>query len=1036
MNVSAFTTSRPIFTIMVTLIVILIGCVSLSRLPIDLLPEISYPVLSINTPYGNAAPEEVEKLVTEVIESAVSVVQGIKEITSESTEGNSRVRVSFTWGTNLDAASNDVRDRLDRIINSLPDEIDRPQIRKFDPNSAPILFYGAASDLDPIELRRLIDDQISYRVEQVPGVASLDVWGGLEREIQIEIDPDRLRALQLSLDTVRNAIRDANISLPAGTIKAGNTEIRLRTPGEMTRVDQLRDLVVDRRNNVPIYLKQVAEVIDTHSEITRIVRINGKPGVRLAIRKQSGTNTVEVAQQAKAVIEQINRDFPQISLISIIDTSDYIKRSLANVGRTIILGGLLAALVLLVFLRKIRATLVVITAIPVAIISTFAMMYFGNLTLNLMTLGGLALGVGMMVDNSIVVLENILRRHQKHNEHPSDAAIRGANEVTGAIVASTCTTLVIFVPMLFAREISGLLFRQLTYVVAFALLCSLFMALTLVPMLTRLLLGIRREKKAGGIIQHAGDSLGRGHEKLNSAYERTLEAGLQHPVLTVCIVLLAFGSALAVIPRIGTEFMPASDEGEVRVNMDMAGGTRLEILDETMGSIEKIVYESIPEMRASTMNLGSSGGRGDAAGGNIRISLVPVAERTRSTAEIATDVRKKIGVIPGTEVRVRAGQGLFLLSRLLGGGEDNLEIEIHGYDLEILDRLAKVVEEQIKEIPGITDTRRGRREGVPQKLLEIDRDRAADLGLTVAQIARTLETALSGTKAGQFRDGSGEEVDILVKVKDADLLSIDELLTHTITNKFGEPVSLRNLLVPRSGIGPVEIERKNQQRMVEIRANVTDRPLGDVAGDVQNRLANIPRPRGYEILMSGDIEEQAKSFREMLLGIILATVLVYMVLACLYESLLSPVIVMFCVPLPLIGVVLTLLFTGTTFNVQSFIGCIMLVGIVVNNAILIVDRANTLFRDKGQDLLTAVRGAGRDRLRPVLMTSLTTILSLLPLAIGIGEGSDMQAPLARTVLGGLLSASLITLIFIPVLYVLFNRRAERIRDKIKAGMPS
>jgi len=311
MNVSAFTTSRPIFTIMVTLIVILIGCVSLSRLPIDLLPEISYPVLSINTRYGNAAPEEVEKLVTEVIESAVSVVQGIKEITSESSEGNSRVRVSFTWGTNLDAASNDVRDRLDRIINSLPDEIDRPQIRKFDPNSAPILFYGAASDLDPIELRRLIDDQISYRVEQVPGVASLDVWGGLEREIQIEIDPDRLRALQLSLDTVRNAIRDANISLPAGTIKAGNTEIRLRTPGEMTRVDQLRDLVVDRRNNVPIYLKQVAEVIDTHSEITRIVRINGKPGVRLAIRKQSGTNTVEVAQQAKAVIEQINRDFPQ-----------------------------------------------------------------------------------------------------------------------------------------------------------------------------------------------------------------------------------------------------------------------------------------------------------------------------------------------------------------------------------------------------------------------------------------------------------------------------------------------------------------------------------------------------------------------------------------------------------------------------------------------------------------------------------------------------------------------------------------------------
>jgi len=1031
MNVSAFTTRRPIFTIMVTLIIILIGFVSLSRLPIDLLPEISYPVLSINTSYGNAAPEEVEKLVTEIIEGAVSVIQGIKEITSESTEGNSRVRVSFTWGTNLDAASNDVRDRLDRVINLLPDEIDRPQIRKFDPNSAPILFYGASSDLDPIELRRLIDDQISYRIEQVPGVASLDVWGGLEREIRIEIDPDRLRALQLSLDTVRNAIRDANISLPAGTIKAGNTEIRLRTPGELTAVDQLLDLVVDRRGDVPVYLKQVAEVNDTHSEVTRIVRINGKPGVRLAIRKQSGTNTVAVAEQAKKAIEQINRDFPQINLISIIDTSDYIKRSLANVGRTIILGGILAALVLLIFLRKIRATLVVITAIPVAIITTFAMMYFGNLTLNLMTLGGLALGVGMMVDNSIVVLENILRRYQKHGETPTDAAIRGANEVTGAIVASTCTTLVIFVPMLFAREISGLLFRPLTYVVAFSLLCSLFMALTLVPMLTRLFLGIRKEKKAGGLLERLADWIGRGHEKLNIGYEKTLNAGLQHPVFTVFLVLVTFGLALAITPLIGTEFMPASDEGEVRVNMDMAGGTRLEILDETMGTIEEIVNDSVPEMRAAIIDIGSSGGRGDSAGGNIRISLVPSAERVRSSDEVATDLRRKIGIIPGTEVRVRAGQGLFLLSRLLGGGEDNLEIEIHGYDLEVLDRLAKVLEDKVQDIPGITDTRRGRKEGVPQKLLEIDRERAADLGLTVAQIARTLETALSGTKAGQFRDGSGEEVDILVKVRDADLLSIDELLTHTIANKSGEPVSLRNLLIPRSGIGPVEIERKNQQRMVDIRANVTGRPLGDVAADVQNMLANIPRPRGYEILIAGDIEEQAKSFREMLLGIVLATVLVYMVLACLYESLLSPVIVMFAVPLPLIGVVLILLLTGTTFNVQSFIGCIMLVGIVVNNAILIVDRANTLFRDRGQDLLTAVRAAGRDRLRPVLMTSLTTILSLLPLALGVGEGSDMQAPLARTVLGGLLSASLITLIFIPVLYVLFNRRAERLRDTIK-----
>jgi HAE1 family hydrophobic/amphiphilic exporter-1 len=1027
MKISSFTTARPVFTCMVTLIVIILGGVALTRLPIDLLPEIAYPVLSINTEYGSAAPEEVEKLVTERIESAVSVIQGIKEVTSESSEGNSRVRVSFTWGTNLDAASNDVRDRLDRVINSLPEEAERPQIRKFDPNSAPILIYGAASNLDPIELRRLIDDQISYRIEQVPGVAALDVWGGLEREIRIDIDPDRMRALQLSLDTIRSSIRDANISLPAGTIESGNTEIRLRTPGELTSVEQLLDLVVDRRGDSPIYLKQVAEVLDTHSEITRIVRINGQPGVYLALRKQSGTNTVQVAREAIKVIDQINVDFPQIKLISIVDTSDYIQRSLANVGRTMVIGGFLASVVLLTFLLNLRATLVVITAIPVAVISTFAMMYFGNLTLNLMTLGGLALGLGMMVDNSIVVLENILRRFQNFKDSAMQAAVRGSSEVTGAIIASTCTTLVIFVPMLFTREISGLLFRQFMYVVAFALLCSLLTALTIVPMLTSLFLRAGEKRSTVKPRNRLVAGMGRAHVLLYKFYEVVLAACLRNPYICVIVVIAMFAGTLALIPRIGTEFMPASDEGQVRVSVDLASGTRLEVLEQVMSGIEKTVQDSIPEMRAMVVNMGSSSGRGDAAGGSIRVSLVPALERARSSDEVASTLRRQIGTVPGAEVRVRAGQGLFLLSRLLGSGEDNLEVEILGYDLDVLDSLALTVEQQIQEIPGVTDTRRGRRDGVPQQLLEIDRDRAADLGFSVVQIARVLETALSGTKAGQFRDGSGEEVDILVKVKDAEQLSIEELLTLTITNNRGEAVSLRNLMIPRPSIGPVEIERKNQQRMVDIRANIADRPLGDVAAEAQRELAEIPRPRGYEIMLAGDVEEQAKSFREMLIGIILATLLVYMVLASLYESLLSPVIVMLTVPLPLIGVVLTLLLTGTTFNIQSFIGCIMLVGIVVNNAILIVDRANVLFYEKKRALLDAVQTAGKDRLRPVLMTSLTTILSLLPLAIGIGEGSEAQAPLARAVLGGLLSATLITLVYIPVMYLLFNRRAERKR---------
>ncbi len=1027
MNISAFTVHRPIFTIMVTLIVILIGFVSLSRLPIDLLPEVSYPTLNINTSFGNAAPEEVERLITEIIEGAVSAIQGVEEVTSTSSEGNSSVRISFSWGMDLDAASNDVRDRLDRVMNNLPEDIDRPQIRKFDPNSAPILILGASSDLDPIELRRLIDDQISYRIEQVPGVASLDIWGGLEREIRIEIDSDRLRALQLSLDTVRDAIRNANITLPAGRIESGNTDIRLRTPGELTDIDQLKDLVIATRDETAIYLNQVATIEDSHAEISRIVRINGVPGVRLAVRKQSGTNTVEVARETQRVISEINRDFPQIDIITVIDTSKFIERSIANVATSVMYGGILALFVLLFFLRNIRATLVVATAIPIAAISTFAMMYFGGMTLNLMTMGGLALGVGMIVDNSIVVLENIMRRREQLKEKPRDAAIKGANEVSGAIIASTMTTLAIFVPMLFMQEMSGLLFRQLTYVVAFALICSLVAALTLVPMLTRLFLNARAGEQPSRF--HAVTRRAKAaFDQISSTYEIILDAGLRRPGMTVLLVCGLFCGALAMFPLIGTEFMPSSDEGEVRVNIDMAGGTRLEVIDETMQKVESVVIENVPEIESMVVQVGAAGGRGNAAGGNIRISLVPAMERTRSSEQVAADLRDAIGIVPGARVRVRAGQGLFLLSRLIGGdGEDNLEVEIRGYDLDTLDVLAQEVEALLNENPRITDTRRSREEGVPQLLLDIDRARAADLGLSVSQIARTLETALSGTNAGRFRDGSGEDVRILVKLRDSERLNVEELLTLTMTNQAGESVSLRNFMRPREAVGPVDITRKNQQRMVTVSANING-PTGAIAAEAQQAIQSLPRPRGYEIVMAGDFEAQQDSFREMMLSIILAILLVYMVMACLYESLLSPVIVMFAVPLPLIGVVLTLYITGTTFNVQSFIGCIMLVGIVVNNAILIVDRTNTLFRDEEKPLIDAVRQAGLDRLRPVLMTSLTTILSLLPLALGLGEGADMQAPLARTVMGGLLSAALITLVFIPALYVLFNRRTEQRRS--------
>ncbi|MFH2099673.1 MAG: efflux RND transporter permease subunit, partial [Pseudomonadota bacterium] len=482
MNITRFSVHRPVFTTMVTLIVIILGGVSLSRLPVDLMPDISFPTLSVTTAYENASPEEIEELVTRPVEEAMSAVPGVEEVSSVSSEGNSNVRVTFSWGTDLDAAANDIRDRLDRVIPRLPDDADRPALRKFDPASFPILILGASSHLDPIQTRRLIDDEVKYRIERVPGVAAVDVWGGLEREIHVDLSPDKLKALQIPLAQVVDAIRSANITLPAGSVESGNYDITLRTPGQFTDIGQLADTTVAVRQGASVKLSEVADVADRWQKVSRIVRVNGLPGLRLSVNKQSGTNTVEVAQRVLAEIARINEELPQVKVTPIIDTSEYIRRSIGNVGSSALYGGLFAILVLLLFLRSVRSTLVISLAIPVSIIGTFAMVYFGGYTLNLMTLGGLALGVGMLVDNAIVVLENIFRIRST-GVGPRRAAVLGTEEVTGAIVASTLTTLVIFLPLVFVRGMAGAMFKQLALVVSFALLCSLAMALTLIPML-------------------------------------------------------------------------------------------------------------------------------------------------------------------------------------------------------------------------------------------------------------------------------------------------------------------------------------------------------------------------------------------------------------------------------------------------------------------------------------------------------------------------------------------------------------------------
>ncbi len=1029
MNLPRFSVHHPVFITMVSLIVIVLGAVSLSRLSIDLMPDITYPTLSVTTIYENASPEEIEELVTNLIEEAVSAVPGVEQVSSVSVEGQSNVRATFAWGTNLDAAANDIRDRLDRVLKRLPEDAERPTLRKFDLASFPVLILGIASDLDPIQLRKIVDDQVKYRIERIPGVASVDVRGGLDREVHVNLNSDKLKALGLPLDKIITRIQEENINLPAGSLERGAMDVTIRTPGIYNNLEELGNTVVAILDGVPVQLKEIATVKDSWQKISRIVRVNGHPGIRLAINKQSGMNTVEVATGVLKEIEKINQDIPQIEVTAIIDTSDYIKRSITNVGTTILYGGVLAVFVLLLFMRNIASTAIISTTIPISVVATFSLMYFGGFTLNLMTLGGLALGIGMLVDNAIVVLENIYRLREA-GQSPEDSAVTGSQEVMAAVITSTLTTLVVFLPLIFVRGMAGVMFKQLSYVVIFSLGCSLAVALTLVPMLAS-------KTSLSKFCNYSGNDglgyriyciTGEFFAAIEKVYLRVLSFALGHKK-TVCIgVLLLLGGSLLLIPLVGVELMPTADEGEVRVNGEMAVGTRIEVVNKMFKNIEAIIAREVPETKNTVSFIGRSGwhARGSNAG-EIRIALKPKAERTRSSEEIASVLRRKLGNIPGLKIRTRAGQGLFIL-RLGTSDTDKVQVEIRGHDLEVADELAKRISQVVEGVDGVTDTQISRDIGTPEEMIIVDRQKAADMKLTVSKIANTLKTVLSGTVAGNYREG-GKEYQILVKLQNAEQQSLRTILDLPVTNLDGDAVILRNVVRVEPRSGPILIERKDQERMIVVTANITGRDLGSILRDIQKRLRAIPVPRDFSIVFAGDYEEQQKAFRELLMEIFLALVLVYMVMASLYESLRDPLVVMFSVPMAAIGVILMLFLTHTTFNIQSYIGCIMLGGIVVNNAILLVDHTNLLRRRDNMPLRAAIEEAGRRRLRPILMTSLTTMLAMTPLAIGLGEGGEAQAPMARALIGGLLSSNLITLVLIPTVYAIFNRRFDETGKK-------
>ncbi len=1013
---------RPILTTVVYLVILVIGVFSLMRLPIDLMPEITYPTITVITSYGNAGPQEMEELVSRPIEAALAGIQGIEEITSTSSEGRSTVRVSFVWGTNLDEAVNDIRDRIDRSLNMLPEDIERPFIRKFDLSAFPIVILGVTSDRDLSEVRQLLEDQVQYRLERVPGVASVDIRGGTKREIQVMMRSANLQAYGISADQVISALRLENRNVPAGSVRQGSKEIMIRTLAEFGGVEDVRNTIVAVKDGAPVRISDIAEVKDGYEEIKSQVRINGVPGVQLAISKQSGTNTVAVASGIHKELRKISKDIPGIQIIPLIDTSKYIERSIMAVANALLIGGLIAVFVLLLFLRNISTTMIISAAIPISIVATFALVYFSGLTLNMMTFGGLALGIGMLLDNAIVVLDSIFHKREK-GEDSMSGAVKGAGEVWSAVTASTLTTLVVFFPVVFIKGMSGIMFRSLAFVVAFSLACSLVVALTLVPMLTsKFLRTTNLTQSGGGLLSAVFRKSEQFYTAVEHRYGLLIHWALGHRKTVVLGVITAFGMAILAFPLIGVELMPSADESEVRVDVEMEVGTQLEHLERTVKTVESIIQREIPEKLIILSNVGGGMG-GWFTGSNIarmRVTLVPKSERSRSSAEVADQLRPKLMGIAGATVRVREGQGLFLL-RMGNNQDQSISVEVRGHDLQTSQSLAQQISQSVTNVEGVTEARISREAGMPEYRVRIDRGKGADLGLTANSVGGAIQTALGGTRATQVRL-AGKEYSVIVRLAEEERKSLDNLNRLTVVNKAGVAVPVNTVASLESATGPAQVERRDRERVISVNVNYAGRDLKSVVEDIRTAIKDIAVPQEFAILIRGDWEEQQKAQRELFFGIAMAILLVFLVMAGQFESFKDPFIVLFSIPVALIGVVGIMLVTGTPFTVQAYIGCIILAGIVVNNAIVLVDTVNRYRREKGIELFRALELAGERRLRPILMTTLTTVLGLLPLAVGIGEGGETQAPMARVVIGGLSVSTLITLIFIPVIYSYVEER--------------
>lgn len=1032
--------------------IILLGIICWGKLPQELFPPITYPQLTIVTTYENAAPEEVENQITKIVEEAIGTVSRLRRISSISKEGVSIVIAEFSWGTNMDFAALALREKVDLVKERLPIDAEEPLVKKFNPFDLPVMTLSVTGAMHPAKLRDATERLIEDEIEKIEGVASANVIGGIEREILVEVDQDKLQASGIPILDVTRAIGDANINYPAGTIKEAFTEYLVRTLGEFQNVPEIERISVGidvkgQQGNFPVYSKEeeqykqgqsqkeekklillsdIASVKDTFKEITSISRLNGQENISVLIQKQAQANTLDVVKKINRALKEIRERLPKGMDVKVVyDQSVFIKDAIRGVTDASWQGGILAFLVLLFFLRDIASSLIVAFAIPLSVLASFFLMYFSGISINIMSLGGLALGIGMLVDNAIVVMENVFR-HMEMKEDPKTASSAGASEVAAAIGASTWTTIAIFLPLIFVIGIAGQIFKQLALTITYSLTASLLVALTIIPVL---MLGSKGKYQ---IFTGEGGKPKSGFFKaMDNFYGAILSIFIKWPWQSIGTVFLIFLTSMGLFTSIEKEFMPKIDQGQFVIKIDMPTGTVLGATDAVIKKMEGTLL-SMPDVDSISINVGSTKGRlGEEAiealgphQGQIMVNLKK--KRQNPSSWVIQDLKSRLSLIDLGRAQIEYILQESIFKTALTEARP-VVIEVKGLDLALLKNISKEIEKKLGRIEGLYGIQDSLTPPAPETKVNVVKDRAYFYDLSVNDIAQTAHIGIKGYIVTKFKE-KGKEFDIKVRLRERDRKDLNKLRRLIVHSPLGIDVPLTEVAYFSVGKGPSQIKRLDQERVVVISASIYKRAFDKVIEDVNRALSSVKIPEGYRASLGGESQQMQESFRSLLFALILSFVLIYMIMASMFENLWQPFVIMFTVPLSMIGVTWALFLTHTSLNIVAFLGIIILGGVVVNNGIVLIDFVNSS-RKEGLKLEEALAYGSKVRLRPILMTALTTVFGLVPLALGIGEGSKLQAPMAITVIGGLTVATFLTLGVIPSIYLVTQRLLDRITKK-------